>query len=205
MIASSNGLARLESRSGARPPRRTRIMAAEEAAQLIFDGDTVAIGGFVGIAVPEALLIALANRFRGDGRAAGPHAGVRRGARRRRRSRAEPRSTRGADPARDRGSLGTCACSRRAGTGGAYRGLLPAVGSDVAPVPGDRSRPAGVDHQGRHGNVRRSRARWRSDEPHLDGGGSSIIQLEGEEFLFYPCVRSMWRSCVARPPTRRAT
>lgn len=42
-------------------------MAAEEAAQLIFDGDTVAIGGFVGIAVPEALLIALANRFEETG------------------------------------------------------------------------------------------------------------------------------------------
>ena len=43
-------------------------MTPERAARLIFDGDTLAVGGFVGIAVPEALLIALAERFDQTGR-----------------------------------------------------------------------------------------------------------------------------------------
>ena len=40
-----------------------KLIDPEEAARLILDGDTLAIGGFVGMAVPEALLIALADRF----------------------------------------------------------------------------------------------------------------------------------------------
>jgi propionate CoA-transferase len=44
--------------------RRTKVITSEAAAQLILDGDTLAIGGFVGIAVPEELVIALGKRFR---------------------------------------------------------------------------------------------------------------------------------------------
>jgi acyl CoA:acetate/3-ketoacid CoA transferase len=43
--------------------RRTKVITSEAAAQLVLDGDTLAIGGFVGLAVPEELLIGLANRF----------------------------------------------------------------------------------------------------------------------------------------------
>lgn len=43
--------------------RRTKIIPPEAAARLIVDGDTLAIGGFVGIGVPEALINALAKRF----------------------------------------------------------------------------------------------------------------------------------------------
>ena len=59
----SNGHPPSESRHRPPAPKRTKIISPEEAAGLIFDGDTLAVGGFVGIAVPEALLIALAERF----------------------------------------------------------------------------------------------------------------------------------------------
>ena len=42
---------------------RNRIVSAAEAAELIADGDTVATSGFVGIGVPEALLVAVEDRF----------------------------------------------------------------------------------------------------------------------------------------------
>ena len=47
--------------------RRTKVITPEAAARLILDGDTLAVGGFVGIAVPEELLVALENRFRDTG------------------------------------------------------------------------------------------------------------------------------------------
>ncbi|MGA2925851.1 MAG: malonate decarboxylase subunit alpha [Solirubrobacteraceae bacterium] len=47
--------------------RPAKVIAADEAVALISDGATLAVGGFVGIAVPEALLIALADRFRERG------------------------------------------------------------------------------------------------------------------------------------------
>ena len=65
--SSSSGPAGTESRPRVAPGRHTKVLAAEEAARLIFDGDTLAIGGFVGLAVPEALLIALADRFERTG------------------------------------------------------------------------------------------------------------------------------------------
>jgi acyl CoA:acetate/3-ketoacid CoA transferase len=46
---------------------RTKVITPEAAAQLVLDGDTVAVGGFVGIAVPEELLIALEEGFLATG------------------------------------------------------------------------------------------------------------------------------------------
>lgn len=40
-----------------------KLLSAQQAAELIQDGDTVATGGFVGIGVPEALLSAIQKRF----------------------------------------------------------------------------------------------------------------------------------------------
>jgi propionate CoA-transferase len=47
--------------------RRTKVITPEAAAQLVLDGDTLAIGGFIGLGVPEELLIGLANRFHETG------------------------------------------------------------------------------------------------------------------------------------------
>ena len=43
--------------------RRTKVITSEAAAELIVDGDTLAVGGFVGLSVPEELLTALEKRF----------------------------------------------------------------------------------------------------------------------------------------------
>jgi propionate CoA-transferase len=45
----------------------TKVITPEAAIQLLLDGDTLAVGGFVGIAVPEELLIALEQGFRATG------------------------------------------------------------------------------------------------------------------------------------------
>ncbi len=42
---------------------RNKIISTEDAAKLISDGDTLTTSGFVGIGVPEALLVALEKRF----------------------------------------------------------------------------------------------------------------------------------------------
>lgn len=43
--------------------KRNKIISADEAVRIILDGDTVATAGFVGIGFPEALAIALEQRF----------------------------------------------------------------------------------------------------------------------------------------------
>ena len=42
---------------------RNKVISSADAAKVILDGDTVAIGGFVGVGVPEELIVALENRF----------------------------------------------------------------------------------------------------------------------------------------------
>ena len=42
---------------------RNKVISSADAAKVILDGDTVAIGGFVGAGVPEELIVALENRF----------------------------------------------------------------------------------------------------------------------------------------------
>ena len=48
---------------GSRSAQRTKIVSAEDAVRLIHDGDTVAFAGFVSIGIPEAIIIALEERF----------------------------------------------------------------------------------------------------------------------------------------------
>ena len=43
--------------------QRNKVINAEAAARVVLDGDTVAVGGFVGVGVPEELLAALEARF----------------------------------------------------------------------------------------------------------------------------------------------
>ena len=43
-------------------PYRNKIVSAQDAVQLIHDGDTVVTGGFVGIGFAESIAVALAQR-----------------------------------------------------------------------------------------------------------------------------------------------
>lgn len=52
---------------GARALGRARIMSAAEAEALIADNATVAVGGFLGLGAPEAILAAIERRFRDTG------------------------------------------------------------------------------------------------------------------------------------------
>ena len=184
--SSANGRARLESRIGARPPKRTKIIAAEEATRLIFDGDTLAIGGFVGIAVPEALLIALADRYQETG---------------------GPRDltlvfTAGQGDGGDRGlnRIAREGLIRRAI--GAHWGLVPALGALAMDARIEAyCLPLGVMSHlyretaaGRPGLITRVGTGTFVD-PALDGGRMNpvsteevvrSIELGGKEFLFYP-------------------
>jgi propionate CoA-transferase len=166
--------------------RRTKVITPEAAAGLIVDGDTLAVGGFVGLAVPEELLIALAKRFgeAGDPRdltlvfAAGQGDGGARGLNR----------------------LAREGLIRRAI--GAHWGLIPALGALAL----DGRIEAYCLPQGVVSHLYRETAAGRPGlitrvglgtfvDPRLDGGRMNaasteevvrVIELEGEEFLFYP-------------------
>jgi propionate CoA-transferase len=60
---SGNEPASIESRLPVGSGRRRKQITSAQAAQLIVDGDTLAVGGFVGMSVPEQLLISLQDRF----------------------------------------------------------------------------------------------------------------------------------------------
>jgi propionate CoA-transferase len=167
--------------------RRTKVITPEAAARLIVDGDTLAVGGFVGIAVPEELLIALAKRFRESGGprdltlvfAAGPGDGGDRGLNR----------------------LAREGLIRRAI--GAHWGLVPAL----AALALDGRIEAYCLPQGVISHLYRETAAGRPGlitrvglgtfvDPRIEGGRMNaasteevvrVMELEGEEFLFYPC------------------
>jgi len=188
MSASSwDGTAGKGSWSGVARLERTKILAAEEAAELVLDRDTVAVGGFVGIAVPEALLIALAERFE-----------------RTRRPRALTlvfTAGQGDGGARGLNHLAREGLIRRAI--GAHWGLVPALGAlaldsriEAYCLPlGVMSHLYRETAAGRPGLITRVGLGTFID-PAFDGGRLNpvsteevvrSIKLDGEELLFYPC------------------
>jgi propionate CoA-transferase len=163
------------------------VLTAEEAARLIFDGETLAIGGFVGMAVPEALLIALADRFERTGR---------------------PRNLTLVFTA-GQGDGGARGLNRLARDGlvnraiGSHWGLIPALGAMALDARIEAyCLPLGVMSHlyretaaGRPGLITRV-GRGTFVDPAVEGGRLNpqstdevvrSIQLDGEEFLFYPC------------------
>src|ERR1039458_9613093 len=58
-----------------RSPERHKIVSAADAVRLIRDGDTVATGGFVGVAFPEGVAIAIEQQFLASEEEAGPTRG----------------------------------------------------------------------------------------------------------------------------------
>jgi propionate CoA-transferase len=167
--------------------RRTKVITPEAAAQLVLDGDTLAIGGFVGLAVPEELLIGLANRFHETG---GPRdltlvfaAGQGDG------------GPRGLNHLAREGLI-KCAI-------GSHWSFVPALGAlahdgriEAYCLPlGVVSHLYRETAAGRPGLITRVGLQTFVD-PRLEGGRMNavstqevvrVIELDGEEFLFYPC------------------
>ena len=61
--------------AAAHAPERNKVVSAAEAVRLIRDGDTVATGGFVGVAFPEAIAVAIEQQFIAPEVEAGPASG----------------------------------------------------------------------------------------------------------------------------------
>ena len=165
---------------------RTKVITPEAAAGLVDDGDTLAVGGFVGVSVPEELLIALEKRF---DEAHGPRdltllfaAGQGDG------------GARGLDHLAHEGLI------RRAI--GGHWGLVPALGTLAL----DRRIEAYCLPQGVVSHLYRETAAGRPGlitrvglgtfvDPRLEGSRLNavsseevvrVIELDGERFLFYP-------------------
>ncbi len=61
--------------SATRSPERNKVVTAAEAVRLIRSGDTVATGGFVGVAFPEAIAVAIEQQFLASEEDGGPGGG----------------------------------------------------------------------------------------------------------------------------------
>lgn len=173
-------------RTDSRPARHTKLLGAEEAAGLVCDGETLAVGGFVGMAVPEALLIALAERFERTGGPRGLTLVFAAG--------------QGDGHARGLNRLAHEGLLRRAI--GAHWGLVPALGALALDARIEAyCLPLGVmSHLYRETAARRPGLITRVGlgtfvDPALEGGRLNLVsteevvrslQLDGEEFLFYP-------------------
>jgi propionate CoA-transferase len=167
--------------------RRTKVITAEAAAELILGEDTLAVGGFAGLGVPEELLIGLAGRFEETG---------------------EPRDLtllfaagQGDGKTRGLNRLSREGLIRRAI--GGHWALVPALGALAL----DGRIEAYCLPQGVVSHLYRETAAGRPGlitrvglgtfvDPRLEGGRLNAvspeevvrkIELDGEEFLFYPC------------------
>jgi propionate CoA-transferase len=168
------------------PSRRSKVITPEAAARLVRDGDTVAIGGFVGLGVPEELLIALATCFERTG---GPRDLTLTFA-----------AGQGDGGVRGLNHLAREGLVRRAI--GAHWGFVPALGAlalegriEAYCLPqGVVSHLYRETAAGRPGLLTRTGLGTFVD-PRLEGGRMNavsfeevvrVMRLDGEEFLFYP-------------------
>jgi propionate CoA-transferase len=167
--------------------QRRKVITPEAAASLVLDDDTLAVGGFAGVAVPDELLIALADRF---GETGGP-----------RNLTLVFAAGQGDGGARGLNRLAQEGLIRRAI--GGHWGLVPALGAlalegqiEAYCLPqGVASHLYRETAAGRPGLITRIGLGTFVD-PRVEGGRMNgvspeelvrVIELDGEELLFYPC------------------
>jgi len=161
---------------------RDKITTAAEAVAVIQSGDAVCTSGFVGIGVPDELLLALEKRFVETGEprgltllfAAGQGDGKDRGL-----------NALGHDGLLKRavgGHWGTDPEGRPPGAGGQDRGVQPAARRDLPPVSRHRRRQARHPLARRRRHLRRPAARRRQDQRHhhrfrLTAAGLELVEV----------------------------